>query len=109
MGALGVIVLSSSNLAVRDPAISMAAVPQLTQQRVKMTAPFSTGQIHEVPSQGQFLRSHMQSPMMHQAAQPVAQMQAYNPFNAKKYETLSYLPQLGSAEIKKQVDYMIKN
>merc|ERR1712084_144654 len=36
-------------------------------------------------------------------------MQAYNPFNAKKYETLSYLPQLADADIKKQVDYMIKN
>merc|ERR1712014_180940 len=30
-------------------------------------------------------------------------------FNAKKYETLSYLPELGNAEIMKQIQYMIKN
>merc|ERR1711953_1548056 len=38
-----------------------------------------------------------------------AQMQAYSPFNAKKYETLSYLPTLKNDEIFKQVQYMIKN
>merc|ERR1711941_50397 len=36
-------------------------------------------------------------------------MQAYSPFNAKKYETLSYLPELSNADIAKQIEYMIKN
>merc|ERR1719262_36168 len=36
-------------------------------------------------------------------------MQAYSPFNGKKYETLSYLPQLTNNDIKKQIDYMIRN
>jgi len=36
-------------------------------------------------------------------------MQAYSPFNAKKYETLSYLPALSDADIAKQIEYMIKN
>merc|ERR1711897_56244 len=37
------------------------------------------------------------------------QMQAYSPFNAKKYETLSYLPELTDQDIAKQIEYMIKN
>merc|ERR1712232_690921 len=41
--------------------------------------------------------------------QHLAQIQAYNPFNAKKYETLSYLPQLSNDQIKKQIDFIIKN
>merc|ERR1711977_474116 len=36
-------------------------------------------------------------------------MQAYSPCNGKKYETLSYLPQLSNEDIKKQIDYMIRN
>merc|ERR1712029_783591 len=40
-------------------------------------------------------------------AQP-ASMQAYSPFGGKKYETLSYLPQLSDTDIKKQIDYMIR-
>merc|ERR1712072_1635773 len=36
-------------------------------------------------------------------------MQAYSPFDAKKYETLSYLPQLSNDDIRKQLDYMIRN
>merc|ERR1719183_3244843 len=39
----------------------------------------------------------------------VSCMQAYSPNNAKKYETLSYLPQLSNDEIRKQIDYMIRN
>merc|ERR1712151_83243 len=35
-------------------------------------------------------------------------MQAYSPFGGKKYETLSYLPQLSDADIKKQIDFMIR-
>merc|ERR1712187_462729 len=38
----------------------------------------------------------------------VAEMQAYSPFK-KYFETLSYLPQLSNEDIKKQIDYMIKN
>merc|ERR1711937_474381 len=37
-----------------------------------------------------------------------ASMQAYSPFGGKKYETLSYLPQLSDADIKKQIDFMIR-
>merc|ERR1712224_730467 len=36
-------------------------------------------------------------------------MQAYSPFNGKKFETLSYLPQLSNEAIRKQIDYMIRN
>jgi len=43
------------------------------------------------------------------AATQSADIQAYSPFNAKKFETLSYLPELGNSEIMKQIQYMIKN
>merc|ERR1712178_386242 len=43
------------------------------------------------------------------AASQSADIQAYSPFNAKKYETLSYLPELRNEEIMKQIQYMIKN
>merc|ERR1719254_269762 len=39
----------------------------------------------------------------------MGQMQAYSPFNGKKYETLSYLPPLQDSQIKSQIDFMIKN
>merc|ERR1712217_611449 len=39
----------------------------------------------------------------------IANIQAYSPFNNKKFETLSYLPQLSNDEIKKQIDFIIKN
>jgi ribulose-bisphosphate carboxylase small chain len=42
-------------------------------------------------------------------ALPVRSMQAYSPYNGKKYETLSYLPQLSNDEIMKQIRYMIAN
>merc|ERR1719453_2775335 len=38
-----------------------------------------------------------------------AAMQAYSPFNGKKFETLSYLPQLSNDDIRRQIDYMISN
>merc|ERR1719192_2690617 len=50
----------------------------------------------------------MQSRMQPAASQS-ADIQAYSPFNAKKYETLSYLPELRNDEIFKQIQYMIKN
>jgi ribulose-bisphosphate carboxylase small chain len=43
------------------------------------------------------------------AISPVRSMQAYSPYNGKKYETLSYLPQLSNDEIMKQIRYMITN
>jgi ribulose-bisphosphate carboxylase small chain len=73
------------------------------------------------PVQGQFLQplAKMQSPMSAHAAtqtgvpeanlQSVAQIQAYSPFNGKKYETLSYLPPLTNEDIAKQITFMIKN
>merc|ERR1712110_158467 len=33
----------------------------------------------------------------------------YSPFNGKKYETLSYLPQLQNDDIRKQIEFMIRN
>jgi len=36
-------------------------------------------------------------------------MQAYSPYNAKKYEALSYLPQLSNDDIMKQIRYMLAN
>merc|ERR1712138_307222 len=39
----------------------------------------------------------------------VSAMQAYSPINAKKCETLSYLPQLSNDDIRKQIDYMCRN
>merc|ERR1712025_253746 len=36
-------------------------------------------------------------------------MQAYSPINGKKYETLSYLPQLTNDDIRKQIEYMIRS
>merc|ERR1719277_1917123 len=72
------------------------------------------------PAQGQFLQpldKMHSSTVAHAAtlrssmipAQPLAQIQAYSPFNNKKYETLSYLPQLTNDAIKKQIDFIIKN
>merc|ERR550514_43680 len=42
-------------------------------------------------------------------AAKMGSIQAYSPFNGKKYETLSYLPQLTADDIRKQIDYMIRN
>merc|ERR1712113_16974 len=68
------------------------------------------------PAQGQFLQplARMQSPVKAQGVREaplhsLAQIQAYSPFNNKKYETLSYLPQLSNDAIKKQIDFIIKN
>merc|ERR1711976_797818 len=35
--------------------------------------------------------------------------QAYSPINRKKYEMLSYLPQLSNDDIRKQIEYMIRS
>merc|ERR1711981_1307614 len=40
---------------------------------------------------------------------PSCSMQAYSPINGKKYETLSYLPQLTNDDIRKQIEYMIRS
>merc|ERR1712054_24722 len=37
------------------------------------------------------------------------EMQAYSPINGKKYETLSYLPQLTNNDIRKQIEFVISN
>jgi len=41
--------------------------------------------------------------------QPIHSMQAYSPYNAKKAEALSYLPQMDNTQIGKQIQYMINN
>merc|ERR1719235_1895741 len=43
-----------------------------------------------------------------QAIPSAHSMQAYSPYE-KKYETLSYLPQLSNDDITKQISYMIRN
>merc|ERR550514_1990053 len=35
--------------------------------------------------------------------------EAYSPYNGKKYETLSYLPQLTNNDIRKQIEFIISN
>merc|ERR1712228_1153778 len=55
-------------------------------------------------AQGKFLQASAGANV-----RPLGQMQAYSPFNAKKYETLSYLPQLTDRQIKSQIDFMIRN
>merc|ERR1712014_139565 len=60
------------------------------------------------PAQGQFLQPLARTTVHPHAATP-AQVQSYSPFNNKKFETLSYLPQLSNDEIKKQIDFIIKN
>merc|ERR1711904_487086 len=35
--------------------------------------------------------------------------EAYSPYNGKKYETLSYLPQLTNNDIRKQIEFVISN
>jgi len=42
-------------------------------------------------------------------AQATSHIQAYSPFNGKKAETLSYLPQLSDGEIERQISYMLRN
>merc|ERR1719160_907957 len=44
-----------------------------------------------------------------QAVSSAHSMQAYSPYNSKKYETLSYLPSISNDEIMKQISYMIRN
>merc|ERR1712151_204230 len=65
------------------------------------------------PAQGQFLQplARMPSPVKDQrltaahGAMQTAQIQAYSPFNGKKYETLSYLPPLTNEDIAKQITF----
>ncbi|KAI5058254.1 hypothetical protein GOP47_0026424 [Adiantum capillus-veneris] len=38
----------------------------------------------------------------------ISAMLVWKPYNNKKFETLSYLPQLSSEQIAKQVDYMVR-
>jgi ribulose-bisphosphate carboxylase small chain len=98
LGCAVVYAAGGQPLAVILPANSMAA--QVTQ-----------------PAQGQFLQplARMPSPVKDQpliaghGAMQTAQIQAYSPFNGKKYETLSYLPPLTNEDIAKQITFMIKN
>jgi len=54
--------------------------------------------------------SSMSTKSIHaQRMPPVQSMQAYSPVDAKKAETLSYLPQLSNDAIEKQISYMIRN
>jgi len=47
--------------------------------------------------------------MQAQAMPKELSMQAYSPYNAKKYETFGYLPQLSNDDIMKQIRFMIAN
>jgi len=44
-----------------------------------------------------------------QAMPSATSMQAYSPYNAKKYETFGYLPQLSNDDIMKQIRFMLAN
>merc|ERR1719421_1032612 len=44
-----------------------------------------------------------------QAMPSATSMQAYSPYNAKKYETFGYLPQLTNEDIMKQIRFMLAN
>jgi ribulose-bisphosphate carboxylase small chain len=81
------------------PADNMAA--QVTQ-RAQFLQPVARGKVH-----AETLTPSMKGVPSHVPS--VGQIQAYSPFNGKKYETLSYLPQLSNEAIKKQIDFMIKN
>merc|ERR1711959_297212 len=39
----------------------------------------------------------------------IRRIEAYDPRAGKKFETLSYLPQLSNDDIKHQIDYMLRN
>jgi len=43
------------------------------------------------------------------AVRAMGSMQAYSPFNGKKYETLSYLPIMTNDDILQQIEFMMKN
>merc|ERR1712048_1207456 len=85
LGCAMIYVAGGQPLAVILPADNMAA--QLTQ-----------------PAQRQFLQPLAAHPHAATPAQiqSLAHLEAYSPFNNKKYETLSYLPQLSNDAIKKQ-------
>merc|ERR1719248_46176 len=44
-----------------------------------------------------------------QAMPAATSMQAYSPYNAKKYETFGYLPELTNEDIMKQIRFMLAN
>jgi ribulose-bisphosphate carboxylase small chain len=44
-----------------------------------------------------------------QAISPAHSMQAYSPYNGKKFETLSYLPPLSNDAIMRQIRFMLAN
>merc|ERR1712048_1337151 len=84
------------------PAIDMAGNPVAqSMQSARAWVPMQASKASTVKVQSNL--------RIQPAASQSADIQAYSPFNAKKYETLSYLPELGNAEIMKQIQYMIKN
>merc|ERR1712048_960666 len=83
-----------------ESAIAMAANPVTrSMQSARTWLPMQASTASHMKMQSKFLPAASQS----------ADIQAYSPFNAKKYETLSYLPELRNEEIMKQIQYMIKN
>merc|ERR1712151_50257 len=85
------VVLPADNMAVQ---FTQPAQRQFLQPLAKAHAATLTPSMQGVPE------ANLQS---------VAQIQAYSPFNGKKYETLSYLPPLTNDDIAKQITFMIKN
>jgi len=109
----GALVCLPSARYTENSAIAMAATP-FTQslQSARAWLPMQAMK----PSQGQSLRAlPPASPAMKgeggmlRDVTAAGHMQAYSPFDGQKYETLSYLPALRNDEIKRQIDYMIKN
>jgi ribulose-bisphosphate carboxylase small chain len=99
LGSAAIYAAGGQPLAVILPADNMAA--QFTQpvQRQFLT-PTAARAATLTPSMKGAPEANLQS---------LAEIQAYSPFNGKKYETLSYLPPLTNEDIAKQITFMIKN
>jgi len=76
-------------------------IPSLMQQPRPQQLPQMThGSAFGIPSNKEIAA---------QAISPAHSMQAYSPYNGKKFETLSYLPQLSNDDIMRQIRFMLAN
>ncbi|GLJ09294.1 hypothetical protein SUGI_0105770 [Cryptomeria japonica] len=88
-------------LSLTGPTAGMAAAtaPSKTIAALNLATPFS----------GTSFRSSGKASKSRAAGLRVNCMQVWNPYDNKKWETLSYLPSLTPEQIMKQVDYLLKN
>jgi len=80
---------------------SLMKTNSLMTQGAAFTRPAST----MLPQQNKLSLRGVQA----QAMPSATSMQAYSPYNAKKYETFGYLPQLSNDDIMKQIRFMLAN